>query len=311
MEPILRSSRLSVMAIFLWGAFLSVFLPNSDLSAMPAVGQARLCDPTFSDTDLVPMAAPSRVTGSAQTRTHNPTESDAVTTSIGELTITPIIHASLMLEFCGRTIHVDPTGDYSGMRKADLVLITHIHGDHFGPLTVSDLYKESTVIVAPLAVASRITNREVGGGNVVVTDRRGDEAADMETVTDLANGDSITVDLQGVNIGIEAVAAYNLAGGLHPPGRGNGYVLTFADRRVFVSGDTECVPEIRQLQDIDIAFLPMDSFSTMTAAEAAECVQAFGPATVYPYHFIRRDLQAFVDALSSENFEVRLRSWYP
>ncbi len=315
MEPILNSSRPSFRVVFLWGVFLSVFLPIPALSAVPAFGQASLCDATFSDTDLVAMAAPSRVTGSAQTNTHNPTESDAVTTSIGELTITPIIHASLMLEFCGRTIHVDPTGDYSGMRKADLILITDTHGDHFGPLTVADLYKETTVIVAPQAVADRIEPRAIGGDAVVIDRRAEDQAATIEEVRVLANGDSMRVDLQGVDILIEAVAAYNLQAGpqarlMHPEGRGNGYVLTFADTRVFVSGDTECIPEVRQLQDIDIAFLPADPFSTMTAAASAECVKAFGPATVYPYHYISQDLQGFVDALRSENVDVRLRSWY-
>jgi L-ascorbate metabolism protein UlaG (beta-lactamase superfamily) len=310
----LKTNRSSLRAFVLWGVCLSLVLLTPDLSAMPAPGQAPLCDATFSDRDLVAMAAPSRVTGSAQTTTHNPTESDAVTTSTGVLTITPIIHASLMLEFCGRTIHVDPTGDYSGMRKADLILITDTHGDHFGPLTVADLYKEATVIVAPEAVARRIATG-AAGGDAVVIDRRENEAATIEDVQVLANGDSIRVDLQGVDIGIEAVAAYNLQTGpqarlMHPRGRGNGYVLTFADTRVFVSGDTECVPEIRQLQDIDIAFLPADPFSTMTAPASAECVKAFGPATVYPYHYISQDLQGFVDALSSEDVEVRLRSWY-
>jgi len=314
MELILNSNQSFFGRVFLLGAFLSVFLPTLDLSAMPAFRQAPLCDATFSDADLVPMAAPSRVTGSAQTNTHNPTNSDAVMTSIGELKITPIIHASLMLEFCGRTIHVDPTGDYSGMRKADLILITDTHGDHFGPLTVEDLYKESTVIVVPQAVADRIETRPTGGGAVVI-DRRENQAVTIEEVRVLTNGGSMRAELQGVEIGIEAVAAYNLQAGpqarlMHPEGRGNGYVLTFADTRVFVSGDTECVPEIRQLQDIDIAFLPADPFSTMTAAASAECVKTFGPTTVYPYHYISQDLQGFVDALSSDNVEVRLRSWY-
>ena len=315
MEPRLKISGSPLSAVFLWGTLLGVFLlPTTDLSAMPAAGQAPMCDATFSDTDRVPMAAPSRVTGSAQTNTHNPTESDAVTTSIGRLTITPIIHASLMLEFCGRTIHVDPTGDYSGMRKADLILITDTHGDHFAPSTVADLYKEGTVIVAPEGVASRIET-PVFGGDAVVIDRRDDPAATIGEVRVMANGDSMNVGLQGIDIGIEAVAAYNLQAGpqarlMHPQGRGNGYVLTFADMRVFVAGDTECVPEISRLQDIDIAFIPADPFSTMTAEASAECVKAFGPATVYPYHYISQDLQGFVDSLSGENVEVRLRSWY-
>ena len=316
MEPCLKVSWSSLGAILMWGLLLAVVSPISDLSAMPSPRQAALCDPTFSDAELVPMAVRVRVTGSAQTNTHKPTESDSETTSIGQLTITPIIHASLMLEFCGKTIHVDPTGDYSGMRKADLILITDTHGDHFAPSTVTDLYKDGTVMVAPQAVATRIeTSATAGGGGAVVIDRRDDQAATIEEVMVLANGDSTTVNLQGVSIQIEAVAAYNLQAGaqarlMHPQGRGNGYVLTFGDKRVFVSGDTECVPEIRQLENIDIAFLPADPFSTMTAAASAECVKAFGPRAVYPYHYISQDLQGFVNALSSENVDVRLRSWY-
>ena len=316
MKLSLKVSGSSFGAVLIWGLLLAVFSPTSRLSAMPAPQQAALCDATFSDTDLVPMAVAVRVTGSAQTNTHKPTESDEVTTSIGQLTITPIIHASLMLEFCGRTIHVDPTGDYSGMRKADLILITDTHGDHFAPLTVADLYKDGTVIVAPEAVATRIETRATGGGgDAVVIDRRDDQAATIEEVMVLANGESTTVNLQGIGIQIEAVAAYNLQAGaqarlMHPQGRGNGYVMRFGDKRVFVSGDTECVPEIRQLQNIDIAFLPADPFSTMTAAASAECVKAIRPGAVYPYHYISQDLQGFVNALSSENVDVRLRSWY-
>ena len=314
MEPCLKVSWSSLGAVLMWGLLLAIFCPTSDLSAMPVPRQAAPCDATFSDADLVPMAVRVRVTGSAQTNTHQPTESDSETTSIGQLTITPIIHASLMLEFCGKTIHVDPTGDYSGMRKADLILITDTHGDHFAPSTVADLYKDSTVIVAPQAVSARIETRPTGGDAVVI-DRRDDQAATIEEVMVLANGDSTTVNLQGVSIQIEAVAAYNLQAGaqarlMHPQGRGNGYVLTFGDKRVFVSGDTECVPEIRQLENIDIAFLPADPFSTMTTAVSAECVKAFQPGAVYPYHYISQGLQGFVDALSGENVEVRLRSWY-
>ncbi len=314
MEPSSKIRPSSVPAVFLWGAVLFALGLAPDLSATSVVGQESLCDAMLSDADLVPMAAPSRVTGSAQTTTHNPMESDEVTTSIGTLTITPIIHASLMLEFCGRTIHVDPTGDYSGMRKADLIVITDTHGDHFGPLTVADLYKEATVIVAPQGVADRIESGS-SGGDAVVIDRREDEAVTIEEVRVLANGESMTVNLEGVDIQIEAVAAYNLAGSpqgrlMHPQGRGNGYVLTFADTRVFVAGDSECVPEIRQLQEIDIAFVPADPFSTMTAEASAECVKAFRPVAVYPYHYISQDLQGFVDALSGESVEVRLRSWY-
>jgi L-ascorbate metabolism protein UlaG (beta-lactamase superfamily) len=131
------------------------------------------------------------------------------------------------------------------------------------------------------------------------------------------NGQTQTVNVGGTNITIEAVPAYNLTRGpaagqfYHTKGRGNGYVLTLGGKRIYMSGDTECVPEIKALRNIDVAFLPMNLPFTQTSQEAAECVKAFRPKVIYPYHYRGMDLAPLSAALRTENgIEVRLRNWY-
>ncbi|MCS6816807.1 MAG: MBL fold metallo-hydrolase [Blastocatellia bacterium] len=217
---------------------------------------------------------------------------DVVRTDEGELRIRPIIHGSLMLEFRGKVIHVDPwsRGNYAGLPKADLILITDVHSDHMDRAMVDQLKKETTVILAPVAVAETIREAQV-----------------------IRNGERRTVD----GIAIEAVPMYNLVRGpgpgqlYHTKGRGNGYVLTLGGKRVYISGDTECVPEIKALKGIDIAFICMNLPFTMPPEEAAECVKAFRPKIVYPYHYRNSDLNVFLNALKEEpGIEVRLRKWY-
>ena len=226
---------------------------------------------------------------------HRPTASDTEKTAAGEVKITPITHASVALEFAGKVIHVDPTGNYSEMPKADLILITDIHGDHMSAPSVEALKKPGTVIIAAPEVTKTITDAKP-----------------------LANGATETVNLQGTNIRVEAIPSYNLTRGpaegqfYHTKGRGNGYVVTFGDKRFFFAGDTECVPEIKALKNIDVAFLPMNLPFTMTPPEAADCVKAFRPKVVYPYHFRGQDVAVFAAALKGEaGIEVRQRAWYP
>ena len=218
--------------------------------------------------------------------------SDVVKTSGGDLRITPIAHASLMLEFGGKVIHVDPAGpaDFSGFPKADLILITDIHGDHQDRAKIDLLKKGGTVVVAPAAVAKTITEAQT-----------------------INNGEKKTV----AGISIETVPMYNLkrgpeSGGLfHDKGRGNGYILTFGDKRLYISGDTECTPEMKALKNIDVAFLCMNLPYTMPPSEAAECARAFQPKIVYPYHFRGQNIQEFADALqSTPGVAVRSRKWY-
>jgi len=223
-------------------------------------------------------------------------KSDTLPTSSGDLKITPIRHASLMLEWKGKVIDVDPWGaeSYAGLPKADLILITDTHSDHLDPKAMSVVTKDDTVIVASEAAARTIS---VARG--------------------LANGAKLELALAGVSVEVEAVAAYNSTRGpapgqfYHPKGRGNGYILTFGGKRIYISGDTECIPEITALKHIDVAFMCMNLPYTQTPQEAAECVKEFRPAVVYPYHYRGQDPKVFGDALRDEKgIEVRLRDWY-
>jgi L-ascorbate metabolism protein UlaG (beta-lactamase superfamily) len=213
-------------------------------------------------------------------------------TQDGDITITPITHASLQLEHGGRVIHIDPTtpGDYASAKQADLILVTDIHQDHLDPTAIRRIRKDGAPVVAPAAAAEKIDNPTV-----------------------IANGEMKTV----AGISIEAVPMYNLQRGpapgqlFHTKGRGNGYILTLGARRVYIAGDTECTPEMRALKNIDIAFLPMNLPYTMPPTEAAECAKAFKPKTVYPYHYRGQTPQEFADALRGEPITVRLLNWYP
>jgi L-ascorbate metabolism protein UlaG (beta-lactamase superfamily) len=210
----------------------------------------------------------------------------------GDITITPITHASLQIEQNGKVIHVDPTspGDYSKAKQADLVLITDIHGDHLDPAAIARIRKQGAPVVAPSAAAPKIENPTV-----------------------MANGETKTV----AGISIEAVPMYNLQRGpspgqlFHTKGRGNGYILTLGSKRVYIAGDTECTPEMRALKNIDIAFIPMNLPYTMPPAEAAECVKAFRPKVVYPYHYRGQNPEEFKAALKDVPVEVKLLEWYP
>ena len=220
-------------------------------------------------------------------------QADVVETSKGPLKITPLYHGSAMLEFGGKIIHVDPWGqaDYTGLPQADLIVITHTHADHMDAALLKTLRKDGTILVGPPAVTDTLN------GTVGDTDA-------------ISNGEKKTF----MGVEIEAVPMYNLKLGsgpgkpYHHKGIGNGYVLSFGDTRVYFSGDTECVPEIKALKNITIAFVAMNPPRTMPPAEAAACVAAFQPKIVYPYHYRGQNTQEFADALkSSPGIEVRLR----
>jgi L-ascorbate metabolism protein UlaG (beta-lactamase superfamily) len=218
--------------------------------------------------------------------------SDAIPTLGGEIRITPMNHATFMLQYGGKVIVVDPTSqaDYTAIPKPDLILVTDIHGDHMDRAAIDKLKKASTIVLAPIAVAKTITEAQ-----------------------SISNGEKKTVD----GIPIEAVPMYNLTRGpepgklFHDKGRGNGYVLTVGNKRVYISGDTECIPEMKALKNIDIAFLCMNLPYTMPPSEAAECVKAFRPKIVYPYHYRGSSTEEFAAALKdTKGVEVRLRNWY-
>jgi L-ascorbate metabolism protein UlaG (beta-lactamase superfamily) len=220
-------------------------------------------------------------------------QADVIQTSQGPLTTRPLFHGSVMLEFGGKVIHVDPwsQADYTGIPKADMILITHTHADHMDAAMIKMLRKESTIIVAPPAVTDTL-NGAVGDTDAI------------------SNGEKKTF----LGIEIEAVPMYNLALGsapgkpYHHKGIGNGYVLNFGDTRVYFSGDTECTPEMKALKDVTVAFVAMNPPRTMPPAEAAACVAAFRPKIVYPYHYRGQKTQEFADALkNAPGIEVRQR----
>jgi len=217
-------------------------------------------------------------------------EEDIIKTSAGDLKITFIGHGTLMFTFGGKTIHVDPVSreaDYTEMPKADLILVTHEHGDHLDPKAIKTLQKEGTNVVLTKACAQR-----VAGGLV------------------MGNGDAMIV--QGIKI--EAVPAYNIVhkrsngDPYHPKGVGNGYVITFGDKRVYVAGDTENTPQMKKLKNIDVAFLPMNVPYTMTPEMVVDAAKAFKPRILYPYHYGQTDPAALVRLLEdSPDIEVRVR----
>ncbi len=225
-----------------------------------------------------------------QTETELGFEEDVIKTSVGDLKITFIGHATLIFAFNGKIIHVDPVSreaDYTDMPKADLILVTHEHGDHFDTKVIKTLQKEGTKLVLTKACAEK-----VAGGII------------------MQNGDVQTVD----GLRIEAVPAYNIVHKrrsgepFHPKDRGNGYIITLGDKRVYVAGDTENTPEMKRLRNIDIAFLPMNVPYTMTPEMVADAAKAFEPKILYPYHYGQTDPSIIVNLLKdSKKIEVRIR----
>jgi L-ascorbate metabolism protein UlaG (beta-lactamase superfamily) len=219
-----------------------------------------------------------------------------VPVSGGSVTITPIQHASVQVEFAGKVIQVDPAqGDLAHAKKADLILVTDIHGDHLNPEGIAQVRKSGAPVVEPAAVAAQA----------------GDKIP-QPTVT-MANGESKKV----AGFSIEAVPMYNLTRGpaagqlFHTKGRGNGYIVTLGDKRFYFAGDTECTPEMKGLKSIDVAFVPMNLPYTMSPAEAAACVRTFKPKIVYPYHFMGQKPEEFKQALEGSGIDVRILKWYP
>jgi len=218
-------------------------------------------------------------------------ETDVIETAAGELKITFVGHGTLMFAVGDTVIHVDPVSreaDYGEMPKADVILITHEHGDHLDPAAIAAVRQEGTTVLLTGKCASAVPDGTV-----------------------MKNGDVRTVD----GMKVEAVPAYNIAHKrpsgepFHPRGNGNGYVITFGNTRVYVAGDTENIPEMRELKDIDVAFLPMNLPYTMTPEMAADAARAFRPKILYPYHFGETDTSELVKLLEAdESIEVRIRS---
>lgn len=221
-------------------------------------------------------------------------DKDVIKTSKGDLDITFIGHGTLMFTFNKMIIHVDPVSqmaDYSTLPKADLIMITHEHGDHLDPKAVALIKQETTKII----VAKKCTEK-------------------LEGCMVMGNGETKTV----AGLKIEAVPAYNIVHKrnsgepFHPKGVGNGYIITFADKRVYVGGDTENTPEMKALKNIDVAFFPMNLPYTMSPQMVADAAKAFRPAVLYPYHYGDTDTNQLVELLKDEkDIDVRIKRIYP
>lgn len=227
-------------------------------------------------------------------------QADILPTPAGEIKMTPILHATMVLEWQDKTVYIDPYGGadkFENFAAPDLVIITHAHGDHLNTETLAGLDLSKAQLVAPKSVVEKLGDIEFS-------------AIKAMDIFDKA-------DLLGIDI--EAVPMYNLPdddSSRHPRGWGNGYVLTIAGQRIYISGDTEDIPEMRQLENIDYAFVCMNLPYTMTVDAAADAVLEFKPKVVYPFHYRGKDGFSDVDKFkqivsTDRNIEVRLRQWYP
>ncbi|HMJ11665.1 MAG TPA: MBL fold metallo-hydrolase [Polyangiaceae bacterium] len=215
---------------------------------------------------------------------------DSFETTGGPVNIHPLQHATFFMDVAGKIVWLDPAGEKTpGQPKADVILISDIHGDHLDAKAVERLKKTGTRVLGPRAVAEQLPGTDA-----------------------IANGE--TRDLGFMKV--EAVPMYNLKRGpapgklFHDKGRGNGYVLSVGDKRVYVSGDTECIPEMKALRSIDVAFVCMNVPYTMPPNEAAECVRAFRPKVLYPYHYRGSNLEELDTVLAGTGVDVRKRNWY-
>jgi L-ascorbate metabolism protein UlaG (beta-lactamase superfamily) len=249
-------------------------------------------------TDSAAPYLPARFYRAAQLSGTNIVSGDHLNTTNGDAIIHPLFHASFVMQWNGKVIYNDPDDDpqylstYQGLPKADLVLVSHDHGDHMSSSQIDALRGPNALIIAPPFVYNNNLS-----------------AAQRLSAIALTNGTSTNV----FGMTIEAIPAYNSN---HPPGRGNGYVLTFGGKRLYIAGDTGNTPEMRALTNIDVAFICMNQSFTMNASAATNAVRAFRPRIVYPYHYRENggamtNPPLFKQWLGTElGIEVRLRKWY-
>ena len=226
---------------------------------------------------------------------------DRMETSSGPLTIQPILHGTVVFTWNNKTIYVDPYGGakaFEGIAPADLILITDIHGDHLNAETLNAIETTKAIFVVPQAVADQLP-----------------ENLKSKAVI-LGNGKNISQ----LGISISAIPMYNLpeaADSRHTKGRGNGYIVNLGGKMIYLSGDTEDIPEMRSLKNIDVAFVCMNQPYTMDIAQASSAVLAFKPKVMYPYHYRGQaglsDVEAFKKLVNTgdASIDVRLRNWYP
>jgi L-ascorbate metabolism protein UlaG (beta-lactamase superfamily) len=226
---------------------------------------------------------------------------DNIETKAGPLRVQPILHGCLVLTWNEKTIYVDPYGGpkaFAGIAAPDLILITDIHGDHLNAETLNGIETTKAKLIVPQAVADQLP-----------------ENLKSKAVI-LSNGNKVTE----AGVAVSAIPMYNLpesADSRHTKGRGNGYILNLGGKMVYISGDTEDIPEMRALKNIDVAFVCMNQPYTMDITQASSAVLEFKPKIVYPYHYRGQDglsdVEAFKKLVNSVNstIDVRLRNWYP
>jgi len=218
---------------------------------------------------------------------------DAIPTDNGNLIIHPIDHATFAMGWDGKTIYIDPVGGaeaFSSLPAPDMIIITDIHGDHLNQDTLTAVAQADTQIIAPTAVIEQLPDN-------------------LKAQATQVNNDQL-IQMQGISI--EGIPMYNLTEDrlqFHEKGRGNGYVMNFGGTRIYISGDTEDIPEMRALDNIDVAFVCFNLPYTMTEQQAADAVNAFRPDIVYPYHYRGSDLELFT-SLVNDGIEVREGAWY-
>lgn len=227
-------------------------------------------------------------------------QTDQIPAKKGDITVTPIFHGTVVFQWNGKTVYVDPYGGaerFENLPDPDLVLITHKHGDHLNKGTLKGLDLSNTRLIAPQSVVEDL-------GEITFSE-----------VWTMKNGETKSWK----EIMVEAVPMYNLPADdnpRHPKGWGNGYVITMGGKRVYVSGDTEDIPEMRQLKNIDVAFVCMNLPYTMDIEHAASAVIDFKPKVMYPFHFRGSggfsDVEKFKELVNegTDAVEVRLREWY-
>jgi len=227
-------------------------------------------------------------------------QKDTLTSPNGPIVMTPVLHSTFVLEWGDKTIFMDPYGGsglFQDFGAPDLICITHAHGDHMNPETLRGLDLSKAILIAPQSVVEKLGDLK------------------FKDIKALANGQDINL----FDVNVLAVPMYNLPEdntSRHERGWGNGYVISIDGKRIYVSGDTEDIPEMRDLKDIDFAFVCMNLPYTMTVEQASEAVLAFKPKVVYPFHY--RGSGGFSDVKSfkaivedkDQNIEVRLREWY-
>ena len=227
-------------------------------------------------------------------QSHDGFETDSFTTKSGKtVKIHALVHSSIRIEYGGKEIQVDPVtklGDktipYAAMPKADYIFVTHEHFDHLDTAAIRQLTGERTQLITNQTCADML-----GYGTV------------------MANGDHLQLD---DDITVEAVPAYNTTEGhqqFHPKGRDNGFVLTLDGLRIYIAGDTEDIPEMADIKDIDIAFLPCNQPYTMTVEQLVNAARTVKPRVLFPYHYSQTDVSGIPSQLEADGIEVRIRHY--